>query len=164
MVGVLLVAESSTNYSTDEDADWTKRRADQDSEPRTCDGILRPRSRSGCPVEWSMGAALLGSATAGGSSLLAPIAVDASGVEIVHPICAPARSWHRVFNLPSSAAAPGGVVGESQLFGAKVAVTGGPVVDRFELVVAPGHFGGSAGGSRTEGGKSVSEGQVACRC
>lgn len=158
-VGILFVSDVGSERPADQGSNRAKCGAHQEPKARTSQRVLCPSGGSRRSVHWRTAPAVLGSAVPSRASLLAPIAVDACCVEVVHPISAAARPRNRVLNLPSAAAARRSVVGVRQLLRAEVAITGGTVVDRFELVVCPGHLGIPGGINGVDGLKSAPAGQ-----
>lgn len=138
-VWVFFVSDVSTECTTDEGTHGTENGAEEEPKACTCQGVLGSCSGSRSSIQRSTASPILDPAVAGRAGLFAPITVDAGRVEVVHPVRTTAGLGDRVLHLPCPTVASRGVVGVRELLRAKVAITGGPVVDRFKLFVGPSH-------------------------
>lgn len=139
-VWIFFVSDVSTECTTDDGTHGTESGTEEEPKACACQGVLGSRGGSRPSIQRSSASPILDSAVAGRAGLFAPVAVDAGRVEVVHPVRAAAGLWDRVLNLPRPPVARRGVVGVRELLRAQVAITGGSVVDRFKLFVAPSHL------------------------
>ena len=140
-VGILFVSDVSTECSTDESPNGSERCTNE--QPQSC---TRQRVVGSCcgprrSIQRGTTSPILSSAGAGRACLLAPVALDAGRIEVVHPVRPATGPGDRVLDLPCPATSRFGVVRVRQLLRAKVAITGSPVVNRFKLFVGPSHSG-----------------------